>query len=390
MIELGQSNDPRAFVPGDPAAVRGMTATIMRIGNAIETAGSGLARLDDGGWKGEAADAFHSYFDGQPKNWLQCADAFQEAANALASYVGVLDWAQMEAADAIRIWNQGQAVTDQARRDHDQQAQQSGAPAPPFMDPGEAQRQAAQQLLSRARVQLHGAGEQANAAVARARDLAPPEPSFLSKLGTTAADFSGGIWESVRDIGKFAWTVDPARLYVEPRAALQGWETLGNGIASAVTHPVEAGKAIIDWDTWKQNPARAVGHLVPDIALLGLGSVTKAGRAGEALADLDKARLAERGSAIAGRDLARGLARQSQLSETGVTMAGAGAKTPIRDLKRLVAIYGGEDGDWAKKTSSSYLDREGIRHQTHWYENIKTGQRVEPKTKIEYDPYGTK
>jgi hypothetical protein len=60
-----------------------------------------------------------------------------------------LAWAQAQAADAIREYNDGQAATKQAQADHTRAVQQaqaqaasSGMPAPniPFTDPGEAKR----------------------------------------------------------------------------------------------------------------------------------------------------------------------------------------------------------------------------------------------------------
>jgi len=36
---------------------------------------------------------------------------------------------------------------------------------------------------------------------------------------------------------------------------------------------------------------------------------------------------------------------------------------------------------WAKMTSTAYKAPDGTIMQTHWYENIKTGQRVEYKLK---------
>lgn len=43
--------------------------------------------------------------------------------------------------------------------------------------------------------------------------------------------------------------------------------------------------------------------------------------------------------------------------------------------------YGGKAADWVKKTSSSF-SKNGMTFETHWYENLSTGQRVEFKTKL--------
>src|SRR5690554_1994548 len=77
-----------------------------------------------------------------------------------------------------------------------------------------------------------------------------------------------------------------------------------------------------------------------------------------------------------GIKLSKQLASESQMSQAG--------RTIIRSLKsgpRLARQYGGKATDWVKKTSSSY-SKNGKTFETHWYENISTGQRVEFKTKL--------
>ncbi len=80
--------------------------------------------------------------------------------------------------------------------------------------------------------------------------------------------------------------------------------------------------------------------------------------------------------------LNKSLASQAQMGEVGEIMAGSGGHVPFRDAGRIVKEYGGTPADWVKKTSSSYTARDGVQFETHWVENIKTGQRVEFKTKF--------
>ncbi|GAL14613.1 hypothetical protein JCM19233_5625 [Vibrio astriarenae] len=77
------------------------------------------------------------------------------------------------------------------------------------------------------------------------------------------------------------------------------------------------------------------------------------------------------------------LSSQQQFGETGVSVAGAGSKTPLRDSKRLANEYGGNASDWSKRSSSQHITPEGRKFETHWYENSTTGQRVEPKTIVQ-------
>ncbi len=75
------------------------------------------------------------------------------------------------------------------------------------------------------------------------------------------------------------------------------------------------------------------------------------------------------------------------LAGEGQPIAGAGTGTPLRDAQRLADQYGGNPGDWAKMGGES-SDAHGVQtpggnnFETHWYQNARTGQVVEIKTKI--------
>jgi hypothetical protein len=197
--ELGQTQNPQALVPGDAGAVRQTSQNLTTYGDALHDAGQGLHRIDTSqGWSGPAADAFRAVFDGQPNKWIDAGDAFHTAAAALDTYAGTLTWAQQQAADAIRLWNQGQATTDAAVAAHAHAVQQAQAgamasgsmPVPmlPFADPGAAQRSTAQDLLNRARSQLLSAGNTAADAIGHARDQAPQKPASGTRSATPCPD----------------------------------------------------------------------------------------------------------------------------------------------------------------------------------------------------------
>jgi hypothetical protein len=89
-------------------------------------------------------------------------------------------------------------------------------------------------------------------------------------------------------------------------------------------------------------------------------------------------------------DVATNLAEMSKKA-AGEVVAGAGHKTPLRDVPRLIAKYGGKAEDWAKVRSPVYKinsrpdlsNSVDIRPRVHWYQNTKTGERVEAKVKID-------
>ena len=212
MAELGATNDPKALVPGDADTLDGTVQMLNSYGDMLAEAGTGLQRIDTSdGWSGTAADGFRKAFQGQPGKWIEAGGAFHSAAQAVGNYLNTLTWAQGQAADAIREYNDGQAATQQAQADHARavqqaqaQAESSGTTAPtiPFTDPGEAKRQAAQQMLDRARKQLVDAGNTAADAVDKARDKAPPKPGWLSQLGSAIEDFGGKALHAVENVGK--------------------------------------------------------------------------------------------------------------------------------------------------------------------------------------------
>lgn len=79
--------------------------------------------------------------------------------------------------------------------------------------------------------------------------------------------------------------------------------------------------------------------------------------------------------------LAKQLASESQLADA---MAGVGrviAKgNRIRDVGYLTDKYGGHAADWVKKSTSKWTAKDGMRLETHWYENPVLGIKVEFKS----------
>jgi hypothetical protein len=94
-------------------------------------------------------------------------------------------------------------------------------------------------------------------------------------------------------------------------------------------------------------------------------------------------RLAVR-DAVSDQQLWKKLAYEELLSDAqgGVaarTIAGHGSSRAIDEVTRLTGRYGGDAGDWAKKVGATRSGPGGISQQIHWYENVRTGQRVEFK-----------
>ncbi|MEB0012128.1 hypothetical protein QN379_17895 [Glaciimonas sp. Gout2] len=67
-------------------------------------------------------------------------------------------------------------------------------------------------------------------------------------------------------------------------------------------------------------------------------------------------------------------------SGKGLSIAGNGASTTLRDAPRLASEYGGNSSDWSKISSQGYVSSDGIKFEIHAYRNAVTGQVVEPKS----------
>jgi hypothetical protein len=203
MTELGETQDPRALVPGDPSAIReNVQALRVRAGHA-EKAGDGLVAIDTGAWEGPAAEAFRDKFSYEPNKWYAAADSLETGADALTSYADTLEWAQGQAADAVRRWAEAQAQSQAARQDYDKSVAQipAGQSIPPFVDIGSAGRQGAQAILSAARKQVAEAGDTAAGFLNREADAAPEKSSWLDDLGHFAQDVGADVVNGLASFG---------------------------------------------------------------------------------------------------------------------------------------------------------------------------------------------
>jgi hypothetical protein len=67
VTQLGETSDPRALIPGDPAGIAEVAGRLYNYATLLTEAGNGLQRIDtESGWQGAAADAFRARFHGQP------------------------------------------------------------------------------------------------------------------------------------------------------------------------------------------------------------------------------------------------------------------------------------------------------------------------------------
>lgn len=262
MADLGDTRDPRELIEGDPAAVEENARVLSARAGRAESAAQGLKALDTGSWTGLAASAFHDKFSYEPGKWHAAADALQAACGALADYADTLRWAHGQAAEAIRMWDQGEAATQQAHAEHEAAAAHAGSlnqPAPPFADPGKAHRQAARQLLDRARIQLAEVGDGTANTLRGKAEGAPESSDWLDDVGDFAADMGAQFVNSMASVGN--------ALLNHPEDALG---ILGGAATTAAGFAGMAGGGAL--------AATGIGS-VPGVALTGVSATAIAGGA---------------------------------------------------------------------------------------------------------------
>lgn len=76
------------------------------------------------------------------------------------------------------------------------------------------------------------------------------------------------------------------------------------------------------------------------------------------------------------------LASEDQMRQHGFVIAGKKIDVPIRIVNELINRYGGQEDDWVKASSTSFRAEDGTVFETHWYDSIKTQERVEIKVKL--------
>jgi hypothetical protein len=203
MAELGQTRDPRALVPGDPAAIRANAGALKTRSDHVEKAGDGLVNIDTGAWTGPAAEDFRDKFSYEPNKWYVAADSLATAADALNTYAHVLEWAQQQAAEAIRLWDAAQAETQKAQQSYQNAAAQAPPehPVGPFVDTGASGRRNAIDTLSAARKQVGTAGDVAARFLDQEADSAPKKSSWLDKVSGFLEDAGAHVVNGLASFG---------------------------------------------------------------------------------------------------------------------------------------------------------------------------------------------
>lgn len=317
---------PDFEIEGNPGNIRSKALMMEQKGRLFYDTGDALSKIDVSGWTGRAADEFREAHDLEPDRWIKAGNGFKKAAAGLTTYAGALEDAQRRAREAKAEHERGQRESESARTQYDSYlgrmrtywSQGGTDPAEPFVDWGDPIQQEALRALASARADLDNAAAVCAGEVRAGCADAPEEPNWLES-GLT---FVGGILEGA---GEAVWDLltmvpfSPVNLVIDSFKLATGditpeelmkkyevsaenaWEMAKGIYTGLTTDPIgfgkELGKSLLDWDTWADDPARAIGHLVPDaiiaVATAGTGALATRGARGgldaiDALGDLNR------------------------------------------------------------------------------------------------------
>lgn len=398
------SGAPDFTVSGDPSAIRAKTAEMRTLSGQYRTIADSLSSLSTDGWTGRAADRFREKFSVEPGRWQQAANGFSSAAEGLDAYATALEDAQRTAAQCKTDYEEGNRVSEQARKDYDADVERGkrekreweakNGPGTfdltiePFSDPGEPIRQQAVSTFNEAIAGLEAAAQTCADLLRGSCEGAPNKRNWIE----TGLDFLGGIiygaLESLGDVALLVAKLNPIFMPIEfVYPLLSGELTFEEFVAKgqidgetavaffqALTKDplgvgIEIGKSVLDWDTWADDPARAIGHLIPDVVmtLATAGTGTAATKSSSILAKLGTHAddFADVGRAARGVDgAADEVKRLDKLNLEGVGEAPKDFSNKKRDIEKWEKLV----DDWVNRYAEANPDlpADSIRATRHY------------------------
>ena len=246
---LTDTDDVARLIPGDPDALLADARAIDGVVATLTTVADWISRADLGGWTGTAADAYTESAEPLRRTVLVAATALAGAAPALRAHADTLEWAQAQARAAVRQFENAAACMEPGPL---------GAPSIP------AAQVRAGDALAEARAEVFASGNRAAAAIEAATLDAPINPGLWNQVGYQWSQLWQGGAEAFGWLAQLAWDTSNVRFFVDRDGWLTSNEQRVTGLVASAQDPLQLGKDVIDYDTWTTNPARAVGHLIPD------------------------------------------------------------------------------------------------------------------------------
>ncbi|KQS00728.1 hypothetical protein ASG12_07655 [Williamsia sp. Leaf354] len=353
---LDETDDPKELVHGDAGALRDRASKLSTMAGSLEQGGNGLRGISVGDWTGEAADGYHEKTSAEFPKWFTASDACESAGTALTQLADAVEWAQTQAAEAVRLWKEAETQHNSWLSDVNTRTDSYNAAAasynsgatdvkptmPTFApDPGPALKDQANEVLRGAREHRNAAAASASGALEGAAGQAPPLEGAASRLfddvkdastafGIAKDHFGAGVIGVATDTVKLIRTVNPTDPYnmAHPVDYARNASGVGAGLVTMAAHPDQFVKSFVGTG-WSKDPAKASGALTANILSLaapgpkGAGALSGAARVGGGAAR--EAGVAARSVASTGaRDAASAATREASSS----ARSAASAATP--------------------------------------------------------------
>ena len=286
---LGQSNDPKELILGDPAGITSLAEKFTGFAGHFVSAGEGLRGISVGTWSGSGAVEFRDASGRQVPQWFVAGDAASKAAAALAGWAGVVTFAQQKAADAIRIWEEGKqkhnewvtkANTYNDELDDYKNDRRDTPPTHPGPDPWPGYKAEAERVLKIGRDHRNSSAPGVKAELSGAANMAPPMPSAFDQARMTASDigtaattgfthFEAGLIGSVTEVVKGLNMLSPQNPYniANPHQYMRNSATMVAGIVHQVAHPDEFVRNFAG-SGWSTDPSQALGNVIGNTAMM--------------------------------------------------------------------------------------------------------------------------
>ncbi|HET8615520.1 MAG TPA: hypothetical protein VFL94_08355 [Actinomycetales bacterium] len=354
------------MVPGVPSRVRELAEQLEDVARGLGVMRRAFTFVPGGDWSGPASLAFTSLLDQQPAAYAAAARSMSSAASAVRSHAAVLEVAQQDAEEAVRLDVAGaQATLRWLGSASASQPRVVGSPS----DPGLATRRQALEQVALATRRARASAASTTSTLRDAAHHAPDRPRWPARLarsvGALSRDVELGAAETVTGAASLALRLDPSRLLRDPDGYSRDAAATGHGLALVATHPGELVTAVADVETWHENRGRWLGHLLPDVVL----AVATAGAAPVAERTASTAaRVAARIGPKALREpLAEAISLQAGTGRSALrlrdvrphrtTADAAGYRTPVAPLTHAVGRRVARDARWAEPLLTPRVQR---------------------------------
>ena len=172
--------------------------------------------------------------------------------------------------------------------------------------------------------------------------------SGLSSTADVVGRVGVGVYEGVRDPVVMGYKLSPLRAALDPSGFAKDTRAFGEGLLHGVSHPSEMAKAAVDWDTWADDPARAVGHLIPSIVMtIASAGTGKVALTGESAVSAEVRAAAENEARAAAQAATKSAAENAATNAAEHAAAIAGRRLTAAMFRKLLVTGDGEAVFWS-------------------------------------------